>query len=252
MRLRDTGRALKHRPKLRKVRVAWVRAFGLIPTGFTVIALDGDCRNTGPENLALVAPQSRLRKLTNSPRRRASQRIQWTREQIKILRRDFATRPTAELAQEFGGSVQAIRIRARRLKLRKSRDFFAEQVRCKRRLPLGSERVDRTCDTVLVKVSLEGGQYQQWRRKHHVVWEEANGRRVPKGFRVLFKDGNKRNFDAANLQIATQQEVAAHAFAQVLSYPASLRAAIRMTRKLQREVQRAPRWNEKEVASLYN
>lgn len=38
-----------------------------------------------------------------------------------------------------------------------------------------------------------------WRLKHHVVWEEANGKPVPKGAQVMFADGDSRNFDPSNL-----------------------------------------------------
>ena len=39
---------------------------------------------------------------------------------------------------------------------------------------------------------------QNWKYKHHHIWEQQNGK-VPKGYRVVFLDGNKRNFDIDNL-----------------------------------------------------
>lgn len=38
-----------------------------------------------------------------------------------------------------------------------------------------------------------------FRAKHHLAWEEANGRPVPEGHAVVFADGDRRNFDPANL-----------------------------------------------------
>ncbi|MCL2225091.1 MAG: HNH endonuclease [Defluviitaleaceae bacterium] len=38
-----------------------------------------------------------------------------------------------------------------------------------------------------------------WRYKHIFLWEQAHGKPVPTGHHVVFGDGNKRNFDLANL-----------------------------------------------------
>jgi hypothetical protein len=38
-----------------------------------------------------------------------------------------------------------------------------------------------------------------WRFKHWVEWERANGQPVPDGWTVFFADGDKRNFDPDNL-----------------------------------------------------
>ena len=38
-----------------------------------------------------------------------------------------------------------------------------------------------------------------WRFVHHVAWEQANGRPLPKGYTVLFADRDTRNFDPENL-----------------------------------------------------
>lgn len=38
-----------------------------------------------------------------------------------------------------------------------------------------------------------------WRFLHHVIWEQANGKPLPKGWTVLFADRDKSNFDPDNL-----------------------------------------------------
>lgn len=67
--------------------------------------------------------------------------------------------------------------------------------------PVGSTRMGKD-GFVMVKVR-EWPDVPQtkdnWRFKHHVVWEEANGRPLPDGYTVFFADGNKRNFDPDNL-----------------------------------------------------
>ncbi len=66
--------------------------------------------------------------------------------------------------------------------------------------PVGYERID-VYGFVVVKVA----EPNIWRMKHHAVWEKKNGP-LPKGARVIFADGNKRNFNPENLiQITLSQ-----------------------------------------------
>lgn len=69
-------------------------------------------------------------------------------------------------------------------------------------LPVGTERPQKD-GYIVVKVAPHPEVPQSkdnWRFKHWVVWEEANGRRVPDGWTVVFCDGNIRNFDPENLE----------------------------------------------------
>ena len=81
-----------------------------------------------------------------------------------------------------------------------------------RRTPVGSERVTKD-GYVQVKVAerprLHGGRpsNDNWVMKHVLEWERANGRPVPKGCCVLFADRDKRNFDPANLVLATRGQM---------------------------------------------
>jgi hypothetical protein len=72
--------------------------------------------------------------------------------------------------------------------------------------PVGSERID--AGYIVVKVSDRKYQpHKNWRRKHTVIWEKANGK-IPRGHAVLFADGNKRNFDLDNLLLVSRSELA--------------------------------------------
>lgn len=67
------------------------------------------------------------------------------------------------------------------------------------RKPIGYERV-RTDGYVEVKVRDDQETANgNFRMKHHVVWEEANGRPVPDGYAIVFADTDKTNFDPENL-----------------------------------------------------
>ena len=67
--------------------------------------------------------------------------------------------------------------------------------------PVGSEYVGKD-GYVMVKTAMwptKAGGKDNWKPKHKHVWEQANGREVPKGWVVMFKDRDPRNFDPANL-----------------------------------------------------
>jgi hypothetical protein len=49
---------------------------------------------------------------------------------------------------------------------------------------------------------------RHWKLKHHLVWEAANGRKVPKSHAVIFADGDKGNLDPGNLLCVSRAELA--------------------------------------------
>jgi len=68
-------------------------------------------------------------------------------------------------------------------------------------LPDGSEKISIT-DYVMVKHK------GKWRTKHSVIWEEAHGKPIPKGHRIIFGDNNRRNFNVDNLHCVSASEMA--------------------------------------------
>ena len=68
--------------------------------------------------------------------------------------------------------------------------------------PVGSEYVGKD-GYVMVKTAMwptKAGGKDNWKPKHRHVWEQANGREVPKGWVVMFKNRDARAFDPANLE----------------------------------------------------
>lgn len=236
--LRVDGTALKRRAPRKWIRVAWERWYGRVPDGLTVIALDGDRKNLSPRNLALVPLEKRLSTVEALQPRGAVAQRRWSSEDLKILRREFPKGSTAELATRFNTTIRAVLGQTRRLGLRKDQGYLKQRARDAKSLPIGTERIDTTCDIVVIKVAMSGKPNEQWRRKHHLVWEQAHQRAVPPGWRVIFKDGNKRNFDPTNLELSHFTEISARAFANYQTYPAELRAAIKLNCAIQRDVQR--------------
>lgn len=68
--------------------------------------------------------------------------------------------------------------------------------------PVGSEYEGKD-GYIMVKVAewpSKPGSKDNWVLKHRHVWEQANGREVPRGCVVMFKDRDARNFDPSNLE----------------------------------------------------
>lgn len=66
---------------------------------------------------------------------------------------------------------------------------------------IGSERIDRKDGYILVKVN----EPNKWVLKHRLVWEEHNGS-IPKGYVIIFKDGDKTNVSIDNLALISRAE----------------------------------------------
>lgn len=71
------------------------------------------------------------------------------------------------------------------------------------RRPIGSERIDKN-GYILIKIQ-DGHKSKNWIRKHRYLYEKAYGK-IPKGYRVIFADGNNRNFDLDNLVLISNAE----------------------------------------------
>ena len=72
--------------------------------------------------------------------------------------------------------------------------------------PIGTE-VEMKGGYLIVKVDdkPKAPKWDNWKMKHHLVWEKANGP-VPEGCRVIFKDGDPSNCDLSNLGLLTKAE----------------------------------------------
>ena len=70
--------------------------------------------------------------------------------------------------------------------------------------PIGAERTSK--DGILYrKVADTGIKRDDWKAVHVLVWEEHNGP-LPDGRIVIFKDGNRENFEPENLMALTRAE----------------------------------------------
>lgn len=60
---------------------------------------------------------------------------------------------------------------------------------------------------IRVKISNHPKSHTRWRLKHHIIYEKYHPNiKIGKTDRVLFLDGNKRNFDIHNLKLVSLSE----------------------------------------------
>jgi hypothetical protein len=94
--------------------------------------------------------------------------------------------------------------------------------------PIGSERISK--DGYLVrKVSDTGIKRDDWKLVHVHVWEQRNGA-VPKGFALVFKDGDRKNAVIENLELVSRMELmrrnTVHRLPKEIAELAQLRGAL--------------------------
>ena len=74
------------------------------------------------------------------------------------------------------------------------------------KVKLGSETEDKD-GYIRVKISNHPYFYTRWRLKHHIIYEKYNPNiKIGKTDKVIFLDGNKRNFDIHNLKLVSLSE----------------------------------------------
>jgi hypothetical protein len=71
-------------------------------------------------------------------------------------------------------------------------------------VPIGTERTNGD-NYIEIKVA-DGKLQKNWKGKHVIVWEQHNGK-LPKGYGVIFGDGNKKNLDINNLIAVSRQQL---------------------------------------------
>lgn len=105
------------------------------------------------------------------------------------------------------------------------------------RMPIGSERV--TKDGYLQrKLTDTGYPPRDWVAVHHIVWKEA-GRDIPKGYRLVFKDGNRLNFVLENLELVSIADLMRRN--TIHNLPPELREVVHLRAAIVRKINRHER-----------
>lgn len=67
--------------------------------------------------------------------------------------------------------------------------------------PIGSERIDKDGYTMI-----KTAEPNVWKLKQKVIWKQHYGE-IPNGYKVIFLDGNKENFDIRNLKLVSSHQL---------------------------------------------
>lgn len=195
------------------------------------------------------------------------QKSKLTKEQEQEFKKLYPTTPNKTLTEMFGITENYAAKKAYRLGVKKSKEYLTQI--CQREntgqfkkghishnkgkkgvffgstrnqfkkghqphntLNIGDEREDKD-GYVWVKIGTGKTRYERWKPKHHIVFGEP----VPKGMILIFKDGNKRNFDKSNLELITKSENMKRN--TIYRYPQPVIDLIRINKKFQRKISEA-------------
>ncbi|XRD75871.1 HNH endonuclease [Dyella marensis] len=149
----------------------------------------------------------------------------WTLADIERLKCLYATHTASQVASLMGKSASRIKAAVAAYGLARSRSSMP-------RTPIGAERIMHGYR--YVKVTDTGARSQDWKRAHHVLWEETNGP-IPVDFVLKFKDGNRSNLSIDNLVLMPRSDhLKQNPFYQ---YPTELRSAMSLLRLLKRRME---------------
>ncbi|WP_413513236.1 HNH endonuclease signature motif containing protein [Myroides odoratus] len=70
--------------------------------------------------------------------------------------------------------------------------------------PLGHERIDKE-GYVWIKYKDERKASSNYELKHRIIWMNINGL-IPKGYNIIFLDGDRMNFTLENLQLVSNKD----------------------------------------------
>jgi hypothetical protein len=196
-------------------------------------------------------------------KKRHGNNTKWYGEKLEFLKKIYPNSTNAEISRLFGISEAGISAAAFKFGLKKSKEFMrmkgaighfkkgqipankgkkmdpALKERIKHtffkpgQLPknyrqVGSERI-----TVDGYIEVKIKDPRTWAQKHRVIWEQHNGK-IPKGYNVQFRDGNRQNCALENLYLISRNEQINEN--TIHRYPVELKKAIRLNHKLNRTI----------------
>lgn len=172
----------------------------------------------------------------------------WTTEEIEYLRRHYPTTETKQIAASLGRPLGGTFAKADNLGLKKDPEWLRQNTTARLHKsskkgqfapghatwnkgkphpasgrsaetqfkpghmprfwrPVGNTRVNK--DGYLERKTADTGiTWRDYVGVHHLVWR-MHGRTVPPGHALVFRDGDKRNFDINNLELVTRAQLMA-------------------------------------------
>ena len=221
------------------------------------------------KNNGLIVPKEVSRRFASETN---SKRTTSTPEVDKIIKAEYLTTPTKNLAIKIGRSSTFVKCRVRQLGLtipKELRTYWRETCMYKKGVPpvnkgkkqsefMTPEGIEKTKATrfkkgnippntkkegdgaISIRADKSGRRYYfqrvsqgVWVPVHRLRWEEVNGQ-VPAGMIVAFKDGNSLNPDYDNLELITRAENMVRN--SIYKLPAELISDIRVVAGLNRRI----------------
>lgn len=96
--------------------------------------------------------------------------------------------------------------------------------------PVGSEAI-RNDGYIYLKLANPN----KWQAKHRYLYEQARGK-IPRGFKVRFKDGNRLNFDLTNLELISNRKLML--LNTIHNYPPEITKAVQLIGALNRQIKK--------------
>ena len=140
-------------------------------------------------------------------------------EEVKWVIENYNCKKSyTELSQEFykkfGKKINkhTLKSTANKIGLRKDKENYAsENGWSKTKLPIGTEKIFNGFVYVKISETREKNKthkayHENWKMKAHYLWEKENGK-IPKGYCLCYKDGNKLNCELENLYLVTPSEL---------------------------------------------
>jgi hypothetical protein len=145
----------------------------------------------------------------------------YTKEEDKFLIDNVKGITELELVNKFNKhfnlnlSYKSIKNRKHRLKIKNKlkggfkKGYDSNRFKLKKgdiaynSVPIGTE-VEKD-GYIWIKIKNGSGK-QNWIQKHRLLWEQYHGK-IPKGYVLIFKDGNKKNITLDNLALVSRKEL---------------------------------------------
>ena len=209
----------------RKHHLIWEKAYGPIPKGHLVIFADGNRDNFSLENLILISRSkfqssrpSAVRVPLGSKQfvrgvcyiKVSDQPGRWRPKHLLIWEATYGPIPKGHYVKFADGDKSNFRLDNLILV---SYSQVTKWFNQSKKEPIGTEKFIR--DAYFIKVS---DRPDGWQRKHRLIWEVTHGP-IPKGYEVIFADGDKSNFRLNNLVLISVRERCYLQFKKLLAEP---------------------------------
>lgn len=216
-----------------------------------------------------VKGKANMRKL----RRSANARV-WIPQRIEMLRELYSGHTNREIAKTIGVTENAVSGMAFKLKLKKSKEFKwehasksffrkghtpmnkgrkqeeymsagqIEKIKTtqfkKGHIPVNHKPVGHERITKNGYIEVKTAEPNVFKQKHRLVWEKHYGK-IPRGYNIQFRDGDKRNVNIDNLYMISRAQQMKTQNSMYARYPEDVQYLMKLKGALNRQINKIER-----------